>query len=409
VIIALMMSCFPVAVAGAPPLPYITVGPGLQYRHERIDDVPWAIHILKVDRSQQELELVTTLAHGTIFGLTQLSTHVACLLPDAGTPVAAVNGDFYVLRDGPYQGDPRGVQILNGELVSEPTGVSFWLDSSRGLHLGEVHSQLRVVWPDGQTTLVGLNREREATEAVLYTPSLGDETRAVGGRELVLEADGGCWLPLRVGQRCTGQVTEIRNNGSTILRPDMMVLSMGRDMLPRVGAVQAGDRLDIIAETEPSLDMVETAIGGGPVLMHHGEVSQWEQPGSRHPRTAIGWNDTHLFLVVVDGRQPLLSVGMTFPELAALMQILGCTEAMNLDGGGSSTFWLAGTTLNSCSDGQERGIANALVLVRRPGNATTSSSDWTLPPVVGFPGKIPTRWGYVKSGFPRFFPHSGSE
>jgi exopolysaccharide biosynthesis protein len=72
-------------------------------------------------------------------------------------------------------------------------------------------------------------------------------------------------------------------------------------------------------------------------------------------------------LVQVDGRQPRLSVGMTLEELGATMARLGCEEAMNLDGGGSATFWCDGRIRNSPCDGGERVIANSLVLVRRPG------------------------------------------
>ena len=56
---------------------------------------------------------------------------------------------------------------------------------------------------------------------------------------------------------------------------------------------------------------------------------------------------------------------MTFSELADLMKSIGCTEAMNLDGGGSSTFWLNGKVMNSPSDKHERSLANALVIVHK--------------------------------------------
>ena len=70
-----------------------------------------------------------------------------------------------------------------------------------------------------------------------------------------------------------------------------------------------------------------------------------------------------------------LSVGMTFPELAAYMVKLGCQEAMNLDGGGSSTMWVSGNTMNSPSEGRERPAANALVVVRKkPANPEGSAN-----------------------------------
>jgi exopolysaccharide biosynthesis protein len=87
----------------------------------------------------------------------------------------------------------------------------------------------------------------------------------------------------------------------------------------------------------------------------------------RNPRTAIGWNDREFFMVVVDGRAPGLSVGMTFSELASLMLKLGCKDAMNLDGGGSSTLWLNGKVVNHpSSKGVLRQVANTLVLVQKP-------------------------------------------
>ena len=67
----------------------------------------------------------------------------------------------------------------------------------------------------------------------------------------------------------------------------------------------------------------------------------------------------------VDGRQKSLSVGMTLDELSAYLRKLGCNEAMNLDGGGSATLWCTGKVRNSPCDGQERAIANSLIVVRR--------------------------------------------
>ena len=65
--------------------------------------------------------------------------------------VAAINGDFFVIKPGPYQGDPRGLQIAQGELVSRPMGSSFWITPSGELKIGPVESKLRVIWPDGKT------------------------------------------------------------------------------------------------------------------------------------------------------------------------------------------------------------------------------------------------------------------
>jgi hypothetical protein len=122
------------------------------------------------------------------------------------------------------------------------------------------------------------------------------------------------------------------------------------------------------------------AIGGNPRLVVDGAVSSPEVDGTgdffgRHSRTAVGvTGDGRLLLVVVDGRQPGYSRGMTLRELAELLRRLGAVQAMNLDGGGSSEMVVNGLTANRPSDGRVRGIANALVVL--PG------ADTAQPPAV---------------------------
>jgi exopolysaccharide biosynthesis protein len=56
---------------------------------------------------------------------------------------------------------------------------------------------------------------------------------------------------------------------------------------------------------------------------------------------------------------------MTLDELARYLVTLGCREAMNLDGGGSAMMWVGGAVVNSPSDGEERAVSNALILLRK--------------------------------------------
>jgi exopolysaccharide biosynthesis protein len=357
--------------------PWRQVLPGVSYRHDRIESEPWSIHVLRIERSRKDLEIHTTLAQGTVLGLSQLTRQVAKLPADLGRPVAAINGDFYVTDRGLYIGDPRGLQILDGELVSAPTDqASFWLDPAGNPQMTNVLSRLNVTWPTGATTPLGLNEERTPVEAVLYTPRLGRSTRTSGGRELILERPGdGPWLPLRAGQTYQARVREVREGGDTPLSPDKMVLSLGPALLSNLPKVEAGSLLKISAATTPDVRGVQTAISGGSVLIRGGKKETLKVPQSgaykyasvfqRHPRTAVGANGKHVFFVQVDGRQRFLSVGMTLEELADYMFKLGCDLAMNLDGGASSTFWLEGRIMNSPCHGRERDIANGLVVIRK--------------------------------------------
>ncbi len=344
---------------------YPEVGPGLTYVHERIGDVPWAIHILKIDR-QEDFRLISSLAQGTIYGLAGISKHVGAVPSELGTPVAAINGDFYRIASGPYQGDPSGLQIVQGELVSAPIGPSFWIDARGKPQIGDVQPQMKVTWPDDSTTPIGLNEERKDDAAVLYTPILGASTRTKGGREMVLERVAGePWLPVRPGLTYSARVREVKDNGDTSLSPDTMILSVGPNLV-NAPAVTVGDVLRITMATSPDLTGVDVAIGGHPILVADGKRVPFGPGDPRHPRTIIGWNSRYLYFVVVDGRRSDLSAGMTNAEMASLMRRLACTDAMNLDGGGSSTFWLGGRVMNVPSDGRERGIANSLILLRKP-------------------------------------------
>lgn len=120
------------------------------------------------------------------------------------------------------------------------------------------------------------------------------------------------------------------------------------------------------------------AVGGGPMLvqsgkaMDTGEIEGFSKSHlGRNPRTAIGYLNEHtLLLMVVDGRQGA-SAGVTIPELAGIMEKLGCEEAVNLDGGGSSAMVAADEVVNIPTDipnGNRNSLrrnANALVLVER--------------------------------------------
>ncbi len=335
------------------------------YRHEVVKDEPWSIHIARVDRRAGGVSITTALGQGKVLGLGTLSEMVRAMPPAAGRPVAAINGDFF---NGTrrYPGDPEGLQIARGELISAPTEQRscFWIDATGNPHLTNVHSLLRASFQNGTRTEIGLNQERDSDMAVLYTSAIGDSTRTSGGLEFILERHGtNAWLPLGAGTETYARVREISTLGDSPVTPQTMVLSVGSSLTSKMRGVAKGSTVKITTATLPMMTGAQTALGGGPALVRGGKVLPFRGLQLRHPRSAFGWNKDAYFLVVVDGRQTS-SAGMSFKELAAYMVKLGCTEAMNLDGGGSATFWVNGTVVSSPSEGQERASANALVVVQ---------------------------------------------
>lgn len=367
------------AFAGGPTAPRSAPGlSGIRYTNEHVAEGPWSIHVVRFERSNPGLAIRSAHAEGRAIGLSPLTAHLNLLPPAAGTPVAAINGDFYQ-RDRAYAGDPRGLQIADGEVLSAPNGgVSLWIDTLGQPQASNVISQFTVRWPDGTLTPFGLNGDRPANGLMLYTPAIGSSTHTTGGRELILERAGdGPWLPLRMGGNYPARIREVRESGDSELTPETMVLSLGPTALSSLSKLAPGAELSLATASLPGLAGAATGISGGPILVRRGKRQKFSAPTSesyefssmleRHPRTAIGWNKTEFFLVEVDGRQKNLSVGMTLDELSAYLVKLGCEEAMNLDGGGSATLWYDGKVRNSPCDGRERAIANSLVVVRKGG------------------------------------------
>ena len=115
-------------------------------------------------------------------------------------------------------------------------------------------------------------------------------------------------------------------------------------------------------------------VGGFPELLDGGirvgDLEVGDRPdfaAARHPRTAVGFDPGGglLWLVVVDGRQMPHSAGMSLPELTELFLALGVTEAINLDGGGSSVMNVGGRVVSNPSDVTgERPVGNSLWLVQ---------------------------------------------
>ena len=105
---------------------------------------------------------------------------------------------------------------------------------------------------------------------------------------------------------------------------------------------------------------VQTAIGGGPVLIQNGRIDIYNNEermfmgkaiADLHPRTAMGYtNNGELVILVVEGRHKNISVGVSLIQLAAMMKSLGCVEALNLDGGGSTCMLIQGKPVIRVSD-----------------------------------------------------------
>jgi exopolysaccharide biosynthesis protein len=121
---------------------------------------------------------------------------------------------------------------------------------------------------------------------------------------------------------------------------------------------------------------MKTAVGGGPVLIQDGEISITNNEelkfagkaiDDKHPRTCMGYTkDGRLIIMVIEGRHPGIAEGASLTQEAQLLKDLGCTEALNLDGGGSSCMLINGKeTITPSEKGVERPVPAVFVISKK--------------------------------------------
>lgn len=329
---------------------------------------PMSVRMLRVDPAVADVRPV--LANDEIMG-----TETVSALAARHKPIAAINAGYFLAN-----GDPSGVLTIGGRLVSDtrrPRGAVGIRDDGARLQL--VFGWLRATASLGigktRVPIDGVDTTRLRGKLMLFTPSYNEDTDTAGkGLE---------WVARRVAGSPTYRITAGPfRNGRTPLPADGFVLSFGGETLPpALSAIKRGARLTLDVLYDPvdgdgaAWNGARDIVGGAGLLIEDGRpIDDWSVETFakgfaelRHPRTMIGTSaDGAIWLVTVDGRQPSRSVGMTLVELREFARRLGLVNALNLDGGGSTTMWVEGQIVNSPSDAAgERPVSDALFVVPR--------------------------------------------
>jgi exopolysaccharide biosynthesis protein len=328
------------------------------------------VNVLRIDPKKPGVKITAALCGDTVVSgnATKGRETISSLVARKGA-LAGVNADFF-----PWTGDPLGLMITDGELVSEPMDRAVVGITAAGTFLfdrlsfeGSCKTASGLTYP-----IRGINRERGRAEMVLFTPIFGATNVVKDGVGLVLTLNG----PVKANTDITATAASDPGPGSGASIPTGgAVLSASGGAADWLKAnVHKGDkltiRMSIKSASGKSWDTVVEAAGGGPQLVRDGQVfvdavDERFKPDvviGRNPRTAVGATASgELLLVTVDGRQAI-SRGVSLQELAELMKKLGAVQAINLDGGGSTTLSVKGLVINSPSGGAERPVADALLV-----------------------------------------------
>lgn len=344
------------------------VGPGVIYYHDYLEEGPWHLYILQIDLENEHIQLETAKADDKLAGFEKPSSMAKRKNYDAHKVVAATNGDFYNTSTGV----PINAQVLQGELLQKPINrEAFGLTENKEPFEG-IFSYSGFVWAKNDTmrAIHGINEARNTDYLVLYNKYMGSKTGTnEWGTEIITEYINEPVINDTVYLKVTAKDSvQVTGHGNNSIPSNGVVLSghgISRDFLN--AAVFVGDTIKMMLSLLPETRRIRELVGGGPSMIHNGSVTvpAGSFSSDRHPRTTVGFtqDSTTLFLFVVDGRQAGFSIGMSLFELADYMLEWGVCHGINFDGGGSSAMVVWNAVMNSPSDGVERSVSNALLIV----------------------------------------------
>jgi len=326
---------------------------------------PMRMHILSAPKPDGVLyKLQPVLSNGAVVGRERVTAMER--RAEQSSTTAGVNADRFTWVDG----IPSSGLIQDGVLKTAPHPKRSMVGVDTGGNLRVDRVALRATWQgSGPRRPVHLvNRPPGPNGTTLYTPAYGTATPGSNGATEIVLSPFPAATP---NADLVGFATENRR-GNTPIPPGGAVLAARGSQAQRLAIEAAsGQLVTVRLVLAPEWRDVPEAVGGGPVIVRGGNpiFNATEDFGSsemnrREPRTAVGQRaDGRIVMLVVDGRRPGYSAGLTNFELAQTMIRLGAVTASALDSGGSSTMAFDGQVLNRPSDrGGERMVADSLLV-----------------------------------------------
>lgn len=290
---------------------------------------PVRINVVEISRSANEnLVVEPAIASNKLASRSKISS-----IANREKAFVAINGGYFK----PQTGTPLGTLMINKKVYTGPIydRVAMGIFDNH-FEMARVQLKASVKTNKGELKIDNINQPRMLSlHTIVYTPDWGEISPPSPkyGKQIVVE--DGKIINVSVSSN------KIPANGFVIVGPEK-----------QLDTIASARKVKLDVKINPEWNGVEHIISGGPYLVKNGEVfvDMTEQKlgsiGGRNPRTAIGYTkEGNLIMLTADGREGA-SIGLTLSELASLMKKLGCVNAMNLDGGGSTVMLINGKVVN---------------------------------------------------------------
>lgn len=334
---------------------------GVTYKHiQRLEDYGWQdIYAVQADLKAPGVKLeVLKSQNGESF-----LENTYQMAVDSGA-LAAVNADFFAAKRGQSgRGSAVGVEVRDGVLtssasVTENMNTFYKVFDEDRFYVNAFVFDMTVTAANGNTDKIKVvNKYDDLTGIVMYTDDWGEYSVGSAGGSIEVAVDENGTVVNKVTESDPIAIPE----GGYVLAAHMSYNTFLLDN------VNIGEQVSVDIRSTPDIHYIETAVGGGGVILSEGKVPSTFSHNitGRHPRSAVGIDEmgTVVTIVAVDGRRTDAK-GMTQTELGQLMAELGCYTALNFDGGGSTLMAVDNNgekeVVNQPSDGAYRKVTNSL-------------------------------------------------
>jgi hypothetical protein len=394
----LAVSLFVTSSFGFDTLQVKEVGPGVIY-YKIIDSIrPLSIDVLKIDLKNKQNDVEVFIPFDTlgVGGLTA-SQFSKYLSKKNLNVIAGVNADFF----GGYPIQAQNSTISNGELIkgANLNRSLLIIDSNRIPSIDKFKFVGELLINKKIYKIDGFNNVNPVSEVVLINSRLKNYSKEFHPFQysIVLKSD------LKLNE----QIDFILDENNENIQNNFLLLS--KNPINQLNKTKKGSFKLYFKDNEKL--SIKSMVGGLPGLYKDSKLIhdffgienvRSEKFIDKNPRTAVGYNSTKdtLVIVTVDGRQPNHSMGLNLYELSRLMKMLGCTDALNLDGGGSSSMVIRDSVVNKPSDLTGERILYSMLMVLSKGKSENKIEVFPKfkeimhNHTIDFDLKIYDEWGY---------------